>query len=1259
MRWLDTDHIISWAMRQDSIGILPELFQGLIRATSPKSTFANFPSGKQIFNSGTDGFVSSLERSQYVPEGVSVWELGIRQDIKAKADEDYEKRTQKPKGYEPIESTFIFATPHSWPGKTDWVNEKKLEKKWKDVRAYDCSDLAGWFDTAEVIAREYAPIISYYPRDGIQTTKDFWFEWSGRENGMQLPPGIITSGREFQMSEIRNFLAGNANIKAIKASSKDEAIAFVIACVMQFNEEEQANFFSRSLIVDSESNFRSISSKKQSLILISRVEKNQIIHRGPMESNHVFLPLGGDDAYSGDTITLPQISRDGIIKALKDVGFTDEEAQKFTRESGHSITILKRLLHFPIVNSEWARPENIRTVIPAVLVGRWDEDKKGDKETLSAIAGEEYEKVIENLIKWKSNEVPFIYQIGNTWRLTSPLDAWANTSSFITKNDLKKLEEISLEVLRNIRPAFDLEPEKRQLASFYGKESNYSSWLREGLVQSLILIAIHGQGMELPINTTPQVWVDSIIIKLLSQAEGKLWASLNYVMPLIAEASPHSFLSSVEKSLHKENPEIIGMFEEEPSMITPQSHHTGLLWALEALAWMPDHLPRVTLILGKLARLDPGGTLSNRPINSLRSIFLPWMPQTFADLEKRDKALQLLVKYEPTIAWNVFISLLPRHHDVAHPTHKTRWRLFGEKSEEKRVTYEEVWKNHSLIVKNLLSITEFSESKISQLVEAIDDLSPSDRNKIVDFIRENKKNIEQVDYSIWHQLRKILGRHRSYPESNWALPESELNAIDSLYKELAPTDLVQTYKWMFNENWPEFPGGFNHNDINHESQEAFIKEKRIEGLKAIYDKYDLKIIEELANEVKEKWIFGDTAAHIIDEENDILKFLSEKRLLDKDLYLIWGFILKKEQLNGFEWAINLFNKLKEKGYSNIALANFLIPLKQGQQLWNFLENENSEILQHYWSTLRPFTYNLSIEEKQYALEKLLSVNRGLTALAESYRDINGLPIELVIKILEAGVVAKENIRFPSHEIEHIFDALDKRNDVDRTTLARLEWKYLSVLVGNYTSRKPKILHEELSASPEFFIEILKLIYKPKSYDETTDRLSDEEKKAIVRIAEQAYNLLTSWKKVPGTDNENNIDTTKLRSWVNQVRDLALKEERLTPADIHIGKLFAHFPQTKKEQWPPDIICELIDTINSDAITRNFGTEIFNMRGFSSKAPYEGGDRERNLAQYFMSLAEKINYKWPITANVFFDLAKGYEADAIREDERAKRDSLEY
>lgn len=1256
MRWISSDDIRVWASRYDVIGQMPGLLQRLVRASSAKSTFFEFPDGKQIFSPGRDGYVNSELANNEVPAGISIWEIGTTARYKSKADEDYDKRTNSPNGYGPSTSTFIFVTPHDWPNKDEWITKKMAEGHWKEIRIYDCVNLATWLENTEVVARDYAKVISSYPSDNLQTTEDFWLEWSTRENGITLPPVIVTKGREAQVEQIRNFLAGDPSIRAVVAPSKEEAIAFIIASALQFDYNDQANFFAKSLIVDSENSFRRISNKKQGLVIISRIEGN-IVHRGVVDGNHVLLPLGADDTYPGEVIRLQRIEKQGMIDALILSGASESEAQRFVRECGLNITVLKKLLGFALPRADWAKAEYARQVIPAALIERWDESRPADKEIIQAISNKGYDQYIQELTQWKNSAIPFLYQIGTSWRLTAPLDAWTELSNYFTAGDLKNLETAFNKVLTFVRPALDLPPEKRQYAEIYDDKTTNSNWIREGIIQSLILVAIYGENLKLPVQGTAQSWVDTVVRNLLANAQGKLWSTLNYVLPQLAEASPDSFLSSIEKSLRDTDPELMEMFVEEPGFLSKHSHHTGLLWGLEGLAWFPEYLSRITQILGRLSSLDPGGSLSNRPINTLRSIFLPWMPQTYADLKIQFDALNLLRRSEPEVAWRLMISLLPKHHDVAHPTHKTRWRLFS--SVDKITTYEDVWAFHTHITNILITNTQYNEDKIAVLLDNVDDMRPDDRKTVVDFILSNSDKIIQSKFTIWNTARKLLHQHRSHQDTNWALPKSALWEIAAIYEKFKPESVIDRNIWMFEENWPEFPEGWNHEKQNHDDQQQFINEKRKDALTTIKKEYGIEKVIELANTVKEKFSYGRTLAFLLTEENEIELFLTKDRLEDLSDYVLKGFLMEKDTNEGSAFLLDTLDRLISKEYSAKAIANFLTSLKQNQELWNKIELMGEDVSKNYWTNINPYLFHLSLSEKEYAIERLLRENRGLTAILESYRDAGKLNSQLVVRMLQEAVHANEQVRFPSHEIEMIFDELDKTGSVDKAELARLEWMYLTVLSSNYTRRKPRILYEELATDPNFFIEILKLLYKPKKITEAEENLTEGEKKSKASMAEQAYRLLSNWNKVPGTDENNLIDDDKLRNWVKDVRTLAEKEYRLEVADIHIGKILAKFPAKKGEHWPPEIIAEVIDTTNSERLTSGFGTEIFNLNGFSSKSPYEGGQRERNLAKYFTDMADRIYSRWPITASVFRNLAKGYLDEAKREDDRAEKDLLEY
>lgn len=133
-------------------------------------------------------------------------------------------------------------------------------------------------------------------------------------------------------------------------------------------------------------------------------------------------------------------------------------------------------------------------------------------------------------------------------------------------------------------------------------------------------------------------------------------------------------------------------------MLTPVTYHCGLLWALEVLAWDFVLLDRAVLCLAKLAAIDPGGKLSNRPINSLRAIFLSWVPGTAVKTKRRLAVLQATVKAVPSIAWPLLAKqLLPQSSDNSSPTEKPKFREY-EQDHGETLTYGLVWESEAKIV---------------------------------------------------------------------------------------------------------------------------------------------------------------------------------------------------------------------------------------------------------------------------------------------------------------------------------------------------------------------------------------------------------------------------------------------------------------------------------------------------------------------------------------------------------------------------------
>ncbi|WP_027066167.1 hypothetical protein [Maribacter sp. Hel_I_7] len=1261
MQLIDRKDLENWADTYDSMGYLPYLMLRLTRASTPNTTFVDIPFGSAVTVGGWDGVVKCSGCGNHVPDGISLWEFGTDSNVKGKAEKEYTKRTADPLGYDIGQSTFVFVTPRFWKFKEKWRQEKIAEKKWKDIRVYDSSDLAQWLDSTMAVARWFSSYIGKYPMDGIVTADEYWEEWSSGPAGI-LPPETVTSGRQKEMELLANFLNDRPAIKGVKASTKGEAIAFIIACAKQFDQPLNERFFSKTLLVDTEGNYRGIRINTTALNLIPRFEDTQPLYAAIAKGHHVLVPLGGDDSFNQDTIVLPTIEKDGQVASLIDMGLSREDAVKYSRESGRNITILKRLIGFPHLSAKWLNKEDIRDIVPALLLGRWNENHLGDRELLEQLSGQTYADYIKVIAYWRDIDESPIIQIGETWRLLSPLDAWTQLAPVLQEEDLKLLGQCFLQAFQNGNPDIEDANPLFSEVQYLSREKKFSGWAREGLIQSLILIAHFGKSLKIPQLAMPQDWVDGLLSQLLNDADGKLWISLDHELPLISEASPEVFLNSVDKSLSMDPPPIMEIFEEHEGFLYKNSNHTGLLWALEGLAWAPEYLYETTVLLLKLSKLDPGGNLSNRPTNSLAEIYKPWHYQTLADFSERMDVLKRAVFEEKELGWVLLLSMLPDSLGVAQPTHKMRWRLFAE-NVNLTYTYDEIFGTYSTVVDLLISIFDNSDDRLSELIKNSVKLSPPDRVKIIELANQSIADLKRNKFVTWDAIREILNHHRSYPETDWALPEEVLADYEALYKKLEPQNTVKKHLWLFNDHWPHFPEGFK--DVNdaavdrYKTQEIKIDEEREKGLMAILKELGIGKTLELASDVKEKWSFGKALAHITDNHGSVLTVLKLLKTGDFEEWFVHSYIYFKVHENGFEWLLEFYEQIKGD-FSDEQLAHLFIPLDQSKELWEFIDNTNNELVEKYWVNMLPRFHNLSQKEKIYGTNRLIYFKRFFTIINSGHTIFEDIPSDLLVELLEktALVKANEKVNFREYELSKIFEVLDARNDVEHQKLINLEWLYLPVLARYGAHRSPKILHKELSENPDFFIELLKWAYRPKDNDKTEAEAKDTSDPDIQERAKQAYQLLSSWKGIPGVETDGTIAKDKMLSWIDRVRDLAKKADRIEVADAKIGQSLAQYPETGIE-WPPDEICEIIERINTDSLKRNFSSATSNKRSFSSRGAFEGGDIERDKAMYFEKLALRIKSKYPNVAAILQRLSKGYLIDAKRMDDRAERDKLEY
>lgn len=1253
------DQLASWADKPESKANFPHLISRLIRATTAKDTKVDIPWGSATYIGEWDGIVDSKEETRYVPEGISLWELGTDRNPKKKADADYEKRTKEPLGYTPQDATFVFVTPRTWTGKDTWVKRRKEEKKWKDVIVYDGISLAQWLDEAPAVSRWFASqgYAGVCSSEGIITADERWKEWSCLEQ-LQLQPGCVLAGRDVARVELIKLLEGDPSIIEVRASTKGEAIAFILATMKASAPELSDRFFSTTLIIDQEDRFRSVSSSAQhALNLIVQFESTDPLGVATKNGHHVLVPLGADDVFSQDPIRLPAVDRDALIEALVASGLSRSDASTLTKESGHDITILKKLLGFPSYGATWIKTQPIREIVPALLLGRWDESYPGDIELLEKLSGTSYAKYKEVLAKWLNLPESPLKKIGETWRLTSPIDLWRSISVHLLERDFQLLEECFIQAYHSGNSVLE---SQMDLPDSISKKRTYSDWVREGLTQSLILISIPQVEVSL---RDPQSWVDRIVGGLLSNARGTMWVSIDRELPLIAEASPRVFLNSVSRSLSLPNPEVMDMFKEKPGLFGNVSHHTGLLWALEGLAWMPAYFKTACLLLHKLATLDPGGSLANRPLNSLKEIFKAWHHQMLASYEERVKVLREMLRRDVDVSWKLLKSLLPNFSSrTPSLTHRMRWRMFWEAT-DLSYTYQERFDMYSEVVDMLISLCGGDETRFSDLIEVAPGCMPRDRERILNWAQENVGEIRHEKNLAWHALRRVLNKHKLYPDANWALRGKELCPLEQLYNQLQPNDVQARYMYLFNEDIYyevlEPSSTLSYRELSHDSIAGLMATARERAVAELVEELGVERVLELRLEVKSPSYLGEALAKVIKDEQD-LQYVWQ--CLEDDaphIAFAHGFISQKLRCEGFSWMQTLVKELLEKGYSDKAVANVLVVARSEQELWQYIETLGEGVYREYWLRMYPIFNDLTNEEIVEGINKLLQYRRFSSAVREAWLYGSDLPSSILIEVLRKW--GTEESLEPSSlcgcEIGCIFKELNKRSDVEKETHLELETLYLPLLTRVGAQVGAPHLEEELASNPESFIQLLKWLYKPK--DEGRQRKEQEglSEEQVHNAARRADLMLEAWKKIPGMQEDGTIDEAELREWIDVARALARECDRLEVADIHIGQLLAKYPKDSPN-WPQRTIFQMIEDINTKEIKEGYSVGMLKKQGVTIRGVFDGGGIEHERAGYFGELASELMCDYPNVAEVFQRLQDNYGRQGNRLDEMAERDRLD-
>ena len=768
-----------------------------------------------------------------MPKGSSAWELSCRSDVGAKANDDYRKRTDPPQGAPDATTTFLFVTARQWGGKEQWAEARRADGKWADVRAYDASDLAAWLGEAPAVAEWFGGVIGKLPSDGYTTLDEWWENWATVAEP-NISPAFVVAGRQESTDRLSGWVQQTPSAYYVQAQTREEAIAFVAASARNSDDVWGAALLARALVVKSEDAWNSLVRHTSPLVLIRAFDGNASSQVATGRGHHVITPLHASEALRGNGVQLPMLGRDGTVPALTDMGLSETAARALVRKTARSLSIIRRFLIEEAggTTPAWGSVDPQSLLPSLMLVGQWDEANESDRETVAKIAARPYEEIAREAAALAQIEDSPVTKVGDRWRFLSHEEAWHLLAPRLTTDDVERFTEEAVLVLEAESTEYELPVDERHLAGIQGKGVPHSRPLREGIARTLALMGNQGDRAQ---NVEDVPYRPTMVLRrVLAEDKGwEIWATLSRDLATLAEAEPETVLEAIERRLSATPSSFEDLFHQEGDPLFGGAQHTGLLWALERLAWAPEYFSRVAVTLGRLARTDPGGRVSNRPAESLKTMFLPWFRVSEAADTQRLETLRTLLTRVPQEGWKTLVSAFPSGHGFVVDREPPLWRPWGQDGIP-RPNWQEIRTAVSEMERLLLDHAGDDAERWKDVVGLISNLWPDTRQQATMVMAQRADVIKQHPNSVdlWTGLRTKLNQHRSYPDAKWAIPEAELNPLAAIYNELTPSDPTTAYSWLFG-GWPNLPDGSDRRDL--ESHHAKLEAARQSAIVSAYE----------------------------------------------------------------------------------------------------------------------------------------------------------------------------------------------------------------------------------------------------------------------------------------------------------------------------------------------------------------------------------------------------------------------------------------
>ena len=1256
--------IADWAKTKEAQALLPRLVRRLVHAGGIL-TQAAFPSGDSTGLPGWDGELKSDHSTAWIPKGKSFWEFSCEANVTAKANEDYKKRTKQTSKKVRDKNTLIVVTGRRWPQKAKWLQAKHRAKQWRKILAYDADDLEQWLEQTPAIALWFAEELGIHG-PGVESIEKHWRDWAEQSDPFITREALFADRQDTRdqfLEEVQRCLDINQPRPFIvKADSIEEASAFACAALLT-----HAQCSVTSLVVTQPDGWGYVDQNPALKVVMAAGPE---VAQKPARRNGliVIIPhliggtssslhgMEGKDSGANFSIERPAIYE--FEKALSLTGLDEAESKRLAVSTGRSWSVFRRhrAVNPAIRKPLWLDMPQASALSTLCLLGGWSAEKSADREVVAQLSGRPYEEIDRDLRHLALvNDAP-VLTIGRIWKAKSPLELLDLFGGRITSDELDRFFQMAQTILATPDPQLDLPDKDRHAAQIYGKVRAESALLIETLCDTLVKLAVRGPDVPALAAANIEGHVSTLVRDLLYEADGIRWLSLASQLPDLAEAAPNEFLKAIETSLTRPDAPVTRLLTETGnSVLFGRCWHSGLLWALERLAWAPERLTRVSLILAKLSHIKIKGNWANSPLSSLVDIFRSWFPQTGADIDQRITVLDTLIANEADVAFDLLDRLVHAGPDHASHTARPSWRDDDAGAGYGTTPAEQ----HKMLVAaadRLIACSKGHPQRIAKLIEKIGILD-TERIESALLLADQFTTTGASDEDreiIRSALRGHIHWHRNHDKVRGKTLDAKLRRVEDIYEKLAPADRIVRHRWLFTDGWPKLPARVR--DEGYSKRGELVETWRISALRELHSERGMSGIEELATScAPHTWYIGLALQELgigIDKLAEWIVVRGGDFTSNEPLTMtLSGLLRTAAQERSTSLIKAILERAKNDHWDRGRVARFLVMAPEQRSTWDFAASCSAEVEDVYWTTVSP-TPRLRNDQSDfdYALRRLLDASRPRTALFVCHMDLKRMNSELLAEMLERILKGEEpdGPLLDSYYVGEAVERLEASGEIDKERLVRLEFGLIPAL-GYEGEQHAKSLYSAILSDPKLFTEILCILYRPANGTDEEIPASESQKTAAQITSQVLYRC----RHLPGTQADGTVDPQGLVQFIDDTRQLCREADRLSICDLKLGEILAHAPAGTDGVWPFEPARVILDRPEVEDMRRGFQTGAFNKRGVTTRSPDEGGNQERSLATTYRKYARALQHSHVHLAATLEELARSYESGGVREDLRAK------